>query len=322
MQTLKATFRITTPMFISGADQKQAELRVPSIKGALRFWWRAMAFGRCGNSQKDIRTEETKIFGGAGPSDGQSKVSLRLSEASVEFEKQHRWKPNHWESYTGYGLVETTGTQQRNYLKPGGCFELELRIKTERGKEDAVADIEKQRLQTVLRAFGLLGGLGGRARKGWGSVQLESLIGFANQWYAPDTVDSLRSELTSLFSSHSSDTPDYTALHTQSCFALGPPQDDAVSAHRFLAERYKETIRAIKPNHEREQFGLPRKKAGRNADQRRASPLFLHVHQLSAGKAVPMAAFLPAAFLPQNREPAGGWHHIKTFLNKIQSDEG
>jgi CRISPR-associated protein Cmr1 len=323
MQTLKATFRITTPMFLSGVDQNRAEMRVPSIKGALRFWWRALAFGRPGNSIKAIRTEEAKLFGGTGPDEGQSKIMLRLSKTTVESAMQQRWGPSRWEAYAGYGLIEMIEGQQRNYLKPGGRFELELRTKPNRGQKDAVSDIEKQQLGTALRALGFLGGIGGRSRKGWGSVQLESLIGLSNKWNAPDTVDSLRSELTSLFSDHSNATPDYTAFHVQARFALGPMQADATAAHRFLAERYKEAIRAIDPKcGEREQFGLPRENAGRNADQRRSSPLFLHIHELSDGQAVPVAAFLPALFLPQQSSPAGEWRHIETLLNKVRSQEG
>jgi CRISPR-associated protein Cmr1 len=33
---------IITPMFLAGADTGQPELRPPSIKGAMRFWWRAV----------------------------------------------------------------------------------------------------------------------------------------------------------------------------------------------------------------------------------------------------------------------------------------
>jgi CRISPR-associated protein Cmr1 len=323
MQTVKATFRITTPMFLCGTDQKRAELRVPSVKGALRFWWRALAFGRHGNNIKAIRAEEARLFGGTEPNEGQSKIMLRLSETSVEPKMQRRWNPSSWEAYVGYGLIETIEGQQRNYLKAGGRFELELRTRPNRGQKDAVSDIEKQQLQTALRALGLLGGLGGRSRKGWGSVQLESLIGLSKEWNAPDTVDSLRSELTLLFSDHRNPMPDYTAFHSQACFALGPLQADATAAHRFLAERYKEAIRAIDSKcGEREQFGLPRKNAGRNADQRRSSPLFLHIHELSDGSAVPLAAFLPAHFLSQQDEPTGKWRHIEPFLNKVRSEEG
>lgn len=41
--TLQATYRLVTPMFLGGADQNNcAELRAPSIKGALRFWYRTI----------------------------------------------------------------------------------------------------------------------------------------------------------------------------------------------------------------------------------------------------------------------------------------
>jgi CRISPR/Cas system CMR-associated protein Cmr1 (group 7 of RAMP superfamily) len=33
--------KLLTPLFMSGANQEEAEFRVASIKGALRFWWRA-----------------------------------------------------------------------------------------------------------------------------------------------------------------------------------------------------------------------------------------------------------------------------------------
>lgn len=41
MQTLTATYRIVTPLFLGGANPNDhAKLREPSIKAALRFWWR------------------------------------------------------------------------------------------------------------------------------------------------------------------------------------------------------------------------------------------------------------------------------------------
>ncbi|MBK9462163.1 MAG: type III-B CRISPR module RAMP protein Cmr1 [Sphingobacteriales bacterium] len=42
MHTITFTCETITPMFLSGANQDVPELRPPSIKGALRFWWRAM----------------------------------------------------------------------------------------------------------------------------------------------------------------------------------------------------------------------------------------------------------------------------------------
>ena len=42
---IRATYRITTPMFCGEANQ-QAEFRLPSFKGVLRFWWRAIKWTR------------------------------------------------------------------------------------------------------------------------------------------------------------------------------------------------------------------------------------------------------------------------------------
>lgn len=36
---LRATFRINTPMFAAGENQKDPELTPTSFKGVLRFWW-------------------------------------------------------------------------------------------------------------------------------------------------------------------------------------------------------------------------------------------------------------------------------------------
>lgn len=49
-----------TPMFMYGADGKTAELRPASIKGVMRFWWRAMN----GNLPLDeLKKQEGEIFG-------------------------------------------------------------------------------------------------------------------------------------------------------------------------------------------------------------------------------------------------------------------
>jgi CRISPR-associated protein Cmr1 len=43
METIEAVYRIVTPMFVGGADQKPYDgVRAPSFKGALRFWWRTL----------------------------------------------------------------------------------------------------------------------------------------------------------------------------------------------------------------------------------------------------------------------------------------
>ena len=70
-----------TPMFLAGADGQTPELRAPSIKGALRFWWRAM-HGHL--SLKDLHDLEGKIFG---DNSNRSCFSVRIQNRNqIDFE--------------------------------------------------------------------------------------------------------------------------------------------------------------------------------------------------------------------------------------------
>ncbi|MGC8555078.1 MAG: type III-B CRISPR module RAMP protein Cmr1 [Candidatus Acidulodesulfobacterium sp.] len=73
---------IITPMFLVGADHRKAELRVPPIKGMLRFWWRALHpdLTNSNKNYKKLRDEESKLFGDAGDIYGKSKVKIQFLE--------------------------------------------------------------------------------------------------------------------------------------------------------------------------------------------------------------------------------------------------
>ena len=53
MDRAEITFKTVPPLLLAGADQKKAEMRVPSIRGQLRWWFRALGFG-----------DEELVFGG------------------------------------------------------------------------------------------------------------------------------------------------------------------------------------------------------------------------------------------------------------------
>ena len=55
-ETVGGTPRVTTPMFLGGAEH-EAELRLPSFKGVLRFWSRALAWDRVKDVSR-LRDEE------------------------------------------------------------------------------------------------------------------------------------------------------------------------------------------------------------------------------------------------------------------------
>jgi len=75
MKAITFECEVITPMFLGGADGQTPELRPPSIKGAMRFWWRAMN-GHL--SLKALKEREAEIFGASDEKIGRSKFSIRI----------------------------------------------------------------------------------------------------------------------------------------------------------------------------------------------------------------------------------------------------
>src|SRR5579883_639078 len=172
---ITATFEVVTPLFLGGADPASTvELRPPSIKGALRFWWRALAWSRHRGDLDAIKKEEQKIFGTAGDDRD------RLGQASFGLRARWRAEPNRLAetgprsltsgkpgaSYLSYGIINRgQGNSPRSCYQLGGCFELTFQALRHTDNESGF----HPSLLDAIKLFGLLGGLGGRSRRGWGS---------------------------------------------------------------------------------------------------------------------------------------------------------
>lgn len=188
MHTLTATYRIVTPMFLGDADQKATEIRPPSVKGALRFWWRALNWGRFRNGADDatalrnLHEAETELFGAAADEKndktGQSRFWLTVQADSLKFKNKghtHNQFKNHDAArYLGYGLMEAFASREKN-TQAGqlmrDCIDENQRFVVKL----LCRDEAEQSVQEALVAFGLFGGLGSRTRHGMGSVSLMEL---------------------------------------------------------------------------------------------------------------------------------------------------
>jgi len=150
----KITFKceVITPMFLAGADGKTPEFRAPSIKGAMRFWWRAMN-GHL--SLKELKKRESKIFGGSGENEGKSKVFIKILGYPQESDN-YKYRP-----------LPHSETKKFTFpaIKPGEKFELEIRL-----RENIQFSIKNLIILTSI-----LGGLGKRARRGFGSFGIKSI---------------------------------------------------------------------------------------------------------------------------------------------------
>lgn len=61
MEYITLNLKVLTPAFLAGADQQAVELRAASVRGLLRWWWRA---GQSGDL-KTMRENEARLFGSA-----------------------------------------------------------------------------------------------------------------------------------------------------------------------------------------------------------------------------------------------------------------
>lgn len=187
---LEARFVFTTPCFIRGNENDKPELRQPSIHGALRFWWRALAWpATLGENPERLTTQrlatlrnwEDALFGAASQQDdgretkGQGLWRFTLHKDTKSQSACNRRPKNPGLIYLlGQGLYDHKKGLLRCALDIETGFTLGVTVLPAR--EGDPGDLARSpSIEQVLRVFGLLGGLGARARRGFGSVRLEAL---------------------------------------------------------------------------------------------------------------------------------------------------
>ena len=169
LKKIEATFKIVTPMFMAGSDQKQAEFRIPSLLGALRFWYRATAPADLLNNISKLREAEAKLFGSTDTGQASFLVRDNSSQITTADANNARWANNkHGICYLGYGTMNFRGQVQRNYIKEGSTINIKFIFRP-------LKDSDIQGLRRALEALSLFGGLGSRSRRGFGSVTLLTL---------------------------------------------------------------------------------------------------------------------------------------------------
>lgn len=168
------TLRVVTPLF-SGDDPGQRDsgdpIRVPSIRGALRFWFRAVAAGHGVTNLTHLWAQEEEVFGSTRRP---SAIALRISDMPDRSEvTRPDWalppglgpRDFHGAHYLlGLGLWK--GGLTRSFIEPGRTFELS--IKFAQGHD---AERVNARFVLALWAWLTYGGLGARVRRGFGQLR-------------------------------------------------------------------------------------------------------------------------------------------------------
>jgi len=342
---IRAVYRITTPLFLGGAEKDtKAELRAPSFKGVLRFWYRAAALPRLGTWQ-EVAKEERNLFGSSDTGQGRFLVRLTAPGGLQTAPPGQPWAAP-GSAYMGYGIIGPKGAI-RPYIKPGGLVAAELLCRP------GTTTAQTAAVKKALTALGLFGGMGSRPRHGFGSLSLESLSDDGQEeWIAPRTATELQERITSFLGDLGplrGELPPYTAFSgKQRIIVCAQGKDaldvlDRIGRQMITYRSYGKSQGQGKPHRlpwgeaahpafpddhdlvggfvssgkadrhpRRVAFGLPHNyffsgpKIKVNVKpvhlERRASPLFVHIHALEAEGHAAVLTLLPAVFLPPGEE--------------------
>ena len=253
---------VVTPMFLGGANVYEAELRTPSLKGMLRFWWRTT----CGiNDLEDLKKKESQIFG-----DTTQKAPFSVHVESINnaqpvlknLPKGQTFPVKTYRvgiiDYLGFGLRD-----KKNYLRqhyPAGT------------KFKVVFIFSGEKLETEIvdafRSLVFFGGLGARSRNGFGSLALNDGSKPSISLDGPLKPYSSTSEKSELFLTKKSGVTKW---------------EEALSA---IGMAYKDARLSLEPKHSYQKrllIAKPIVQAKGDSNVRHSKPYFLHVGKTSAG---------------------------------------
>lgn len=308
---IRATYRIVTPMFIGDAEQKASGISPASVKGALRFWWRALRWGQIrAQIQSDtaalqrLHKEEAELFGTSADNGKAARFTLRVNSQTVSITHSTDWPSggNDPSGYLGIGLWESGSRAKgnfqphREYIKENQNFSIEILAFANLSTEIL------QQLRDALTAWGLFGGLGSRARRAFGSIAIVSLDDILFQLASVSDYQATVSKLFSTYRIANIGQPPFTAVSKHTQFSISDKLEaSARLAHATLGtifKNYRGQPSSLRGSKKRV-FGMPY--AGgtlAEGEARRASPLLFHVHPIGSSF-VGTVLFLPAAFHPE-----------------------
>lgn len=184
--TQRRAYRLITPLYGGGVEPESPDpislVRVPSIRGQLRFWWRATCARRFHGQIDAMRRAEGEIWGSSsGGSGNQSAVQVELlswreptprQALQAKNRKNEEINPGDPASEYSYVAFPLRGKLGRPIV--GVEFELRISIYP---SADSVVNRIRPDLEAALWAWENFGGVGARTRRGFGAIHLVSVDG-------------------------------------------------------------------------------------------------------------------------------------------------
>lgn len=276
---IEVEVELITPMFGGGVEPRTADpqgwLRPASVKGQLRFWWRAL-YAPSFTSIKELWQAEGRLFGSPArfeEVDGKERVAggpglvrVAVNELRTATLKEKRYPETPKDISMEYGnrgfllfpaqKNPTKHLSSAYLLNSGATAKLTLTLATEAAENAAASQVQEDR-QQVLRALGAwltLGGVGARTRRGIGALALKGVApaGLVIPTTANGLVDYVRGFSTGARPEYASHFFLFAGSVHEVC--VGPEEADAIKALEKLANAWK-MARQERPSKGKGTFG-------------------------------------------------------------------
>lgn len=160
MNSTQLNLETVTPMFLRGSDNNTPELRPPAFKALFRYWWRAT---QVNTKYKALYDKEGKSFGKTGK---KSPLIIRISGSEKLTSKGYQPLPHHTGGWGCANCPNKDKPCKKHYeneaYSPGEQFA--IRFTTD--SLNALTNYEN-----IAKLGFLLGGVGNRSRRGFGSIR-------------------------------------------------------------------------------------------------------------------------------------------------------
>lgn len=265
MPTLDFSLQLVSPAFIAGAMEKKADtnlrtkdgsipqhriiddegLRVPSLRGVLRFWFRAKEIGA---NLQEVAGREARVFGSTDIGQGLRFIPTRSTNLhAMEIGAENDLiRGGEARAYLGYGPLNYVPEHRRVTSRNKSTYRDAFREGAEFHFRAIGSISQLDELKRCLLLLHLFGGVGSRSRRAWGSVAVTG--DFIPKLKANESLKNWLERALSLVwadhvkPSHESNLPKYSAFHANTEIRIS----QSIGTYRKAMEEFFEQFLAAR----------------------------------------------------------------------------
>lgn len=344
---------LDTPAFLAGAsqaDQADCNLRSATLRGQLRSWWRKMHSGFV--TTDELRRMEAALWGDTNQGGA---IRFKLVTTKKPTVSAHRHPPERDSGlkYLAYGMDD--GDKHRHRAGTDGQWQLNVAFRQSKFALDAKklksgmtipADVVQKQFGAALWLLSNFGGVGAKARKGFGSLRMDEA---SAQTEMPHELAQVREAAASFREFLQIDRVfDESLAESPALFHAGTiiqsfeiSAADPLSAIERVGQCYRQIASSQKHLSAKVTLGLPRKIHGprkeplrhqkpeshqpplqlklskpkdKPGEQRHSAPVHLHIKRLANDKWRVTMVATPVKYLPSFKESS---LYLQDFANQF-----